>query len=229
MRGFVAAAILLASFALLSPSEAHADMLLSQVIVDLEPSEAPREDIEVYNTGSERMYVSVEPFEILNAGTKDESRFDARDPSKSNLLVSPQRIVLSPGGRRMIRVAVAGGRPLRERVYRIAIKPVAGDVISDLNAVKVLVGYDVLVLVRPAQANGELTGQRVGRNLVVRNEGNSSMEIFDGLQCDRDGNDCRSLPAKRLYAGASWEVALPHDAPAHYSAARGSSVTKMSF
>ena len=106
---------LLAGLALAMPAPASAEMVLSQVIVDLEPNEAPRDDIEVSNTGSERMYVLAEPFEILNPGTKEESRVDARDPLAAGLLVSPQRIVLAPGERRVIRVALTGDRPARER------------------------------------------------------------------------------------------------------------------
>lgn len=229
MRCFVALNALLAGMALLSPSAASADMVLSQVIVDLEPNEAPRDDIEVSNNGSERMYVLAEASEILNAGTKDETRVDARHPSAAGLMVSPQRMVLAPGERRVIRVALTGNRPARERVYRVAIKPVAGDVISEVNAVKILVGYDVLVLARPAQESGVLTIERIGKTLVIRNEGNASQEIFDGEQCDRDGKDCRALPAKRLYAGASWEQTLPHDESVTYSAARGSRITKLAI
>lgn len=229
MRSFVAGHVLLASIAMLSPSAASADMVLSQVIVDLEPNEAPRDDIEVSNTGSERMYVLAEPFEILNPGTKEESRVDARDPLAAGLLVSPQRIVLAPGERRVIRVALTGDRPARERVYRVAIRPVAGEVTSEVSAVKVLVGYDVLVLARPAQATDAIASERVGRTLIIRNEGNASQEIFDGEQCDGEGRDCRALPAKRLYAGAIWEQTLPHDTPAQYSAARGSRVTKLAL
>lgn len=229
MRILLISPLLLSCLALATPSSANAEMVLSQVIVDLEPGEAPRDDIEVFNSGSERMYVLAEPFEVLAAGTPEESRVRIGDPSRGGLLVSPQRIVLAPGERRAIRVALTEGRPARERVYRIAIKPVAGELVSDVSAVKVMVGYDVLVLARPAQMVGGLSGKRIGQKLVIHNEGNASFEIFDGQQCNQDASDCRILPARRLYAGASWEQTLPLDTAVTYLAARGSRMVKHSF
>lgn len=224
-----AAHLLLAGLALVAPAAAKAEMILSQVIVDLEAHEAPRDDIEVYNAGSERMYVLAEPFEVLNPGTAEETRIRVQDPGLGGMLVSPLRMVLAPGERRVIRVALTAGRPAIERVYRVAIKPVAGELMADVHAVKVLIGYDVLVLARPAEATGELSGERVGRTLRMRNGSNTSREIFDGRQCDPQGSHCGQLPAKRLYAGASWEQVLPHDAPATYSAAQGSKVVNLAF
>src|SRR5687768_18378081 len=91
--------------ALWLPSLANAEMVLSQVIVDLLPGKPPREDIEVWNDGTERMYVLAEPFEIRGAGTPAEQRSPAGLPDESGILVSPQRLVLEPGERRTIRVA----------------------------------------------------------------------------------------------------------------------------
>lgn len=227
MRRLVAFHLALAALSL--PSAANADMVLSQVVVDLEPHEAPRDDIEVFNSGAERMYVRAEPFEILRPGTAEEARVGAHDPSESGLLVSPQRLILAPGERRVIRIASTSGRPSHERVYRVAITPVAGDVVAETAAVKVLVGYDVLVLVRPSIANGGLQAERAGKKLVIRNESNASREIFDGSQCDHQRAACSKLPAKRLYAGSSWEQALPFDTPVTYSAAAGSRVTSLEF
>lgn len=219
----------LALAALVLPSAADAEMVLSQVIVDLEAHEAPRDDIEVLNNGSERMYVRAEPYEILKPGTAEEARVSAQDPSVSGLLVSPQRLVLAPGERRVIRIATTSSRPAHERVYRVAITPVAGDVVAEATAVKVFVGYDVLVLVRPSHVSGGLEADRSGKSLVIRNEGNASREIFDGKQCDRQRTSCHQLPAKRLYAGAAWEQTLPLDTLVAYSSATGSKVATLEF
>lgn len=208
---------------------ARAEMVLSQVIVDLGPNEVPRDDIEVWNSGTERMYVQADVFEIVAAGTDEEQRVAAADPEASGLLVSPQRLVLAPGERRIVRIAVLGERPLAERVYRVAIRPVVGAVSAETNAVKVLVGYDTLVIVRPAKLSGDVVGERRGRTLVLRNEGNTSQEIFQGRQCDAAGADCRDLPAKRLYAGAMWEQALTFDTPVSYRTAVGDQIRERQF
>ena len=208
---------------------AAAELVLSQVIVDLQPSKPPREDIEVWNDGDERMYVSAEPFEIVDAGTPDEERVAATDPEASGILVSPQRLVLEPGERRIIRVAAIGERPAADRVYRVAIKPVAGPITAETSALKVLIGYDALVLVRPAQITAAIAATREGRSLVLRNTGNTAQELFDGRQCDASGSDCRDLPAKRLYPGATWEQTLPFDTPVTYKSAVGPDILERQF
>jgi P pilus assembly chaperone PapD len=210
-------------------SLAQAEMVLSQVIVDLMPGKPLRDDIEVWNNGSERMYVAADPFEIRNPGTPEEQRVAAADPEQSGLLVAPQRLVLEPGERRLVRIAATGPRPATDRVYRVAIKPVAGAVTADRTALKVLVGYDTLVIVRPAQFTGDVTGRRDGKTLVLTNTGNTAQELFAGRQCNANGQDCRNLPAKRLYPGATWRQPLPYDTQVAYKAGIGGQVRERQF
>lgn len=210
-------------------TSARAEMVLSQVIVDLEADEPPRDDIEVWNSGTDRMYVQAEPFEIVSPGSAREARVAASDPETSGILISPQRLVLAPGERRIIRIALLGGRPSSDRVYRVAIRPVVGALSAPGNAVKVLVGYDALVIVRPEQRSGDIVGHRDGNTLVLRNEGNTSQEIYQGRQCDAAGDDCRELPAKRLYPGASWVQALPFDTPVSYKTAIADQIRERQF
>jgi P pilus assembly chaperone PapD len=222
-------ASLAAVLALGATSLAQAEMVLSQVIVDLMPGKPLRDDIEVWNDSRERMYVAADPFEIRNPGTPQEQRVPAADPEQSGLLVAPQRLVLEPGERRLVRIAATGERPGADRIYRVSIKPVAGAVTADRSALKVLVGYDTLVLVRPAQFTGDVTGQRTGKTLTLTNAGNTSQELFDGRQCDASGKDCRDLPAKRLYAGATWSQPMPFDTPVSYKASIGGTVRQRTF
>ena len=209
-------------------SIARAEMVLSQVIVDLMPGGPPLQDIEVWNDGDERMFVSAEPFQILDPGTSREQRVSANSPD-SGLLVSPQRLVLAPGERRIIRVAAVGERSAVDRVYRVAIQPVAGNVSADATALKVFVGYDALVLVRPDRFTGDVVGQRSGHDLLLRNDGNTAQELFDGRQCDSAGNNCQALPAKRLYPGVEGYQNLPYDAVVTYKVGFGSRVRERTF
>lgn len=218
-----------AAAALSLTSLAKAEMVLSQVIVDLLPGKPPREDIEVWNDGAERMYVLAEPFEIRAPGTPQEQRAPAGMPEESGLLVSPQRIVLEPGERRTIRVAAIGERPASDRVFRVTIRPVAGTVSAEQNALKVFVGYDTLVLVRPERFTGDLEGERRGRTLTLTNAGNTAQELYAGRQCDEAGENCRDLPTRRLYPGAAWEQTLPFATPVSYKAAIGPTVRDRTF
>jgi len=209
------AALLLYSAIFAAP--ARAELVLSQLIVDLQPGNDSRQDIEAWNNGDERAYVAVEPSEIVNAGTGSESRRTDPDPEKLGLLVSPARMILEPGQRKLIRLADISPPADRERVYRVTVKPVAGKLTSNQSGLKVLVGYDVLVLVRPAQPRPNISASRAGDIVTFRNDGNVSVELVDGRQCDASGKLCSDLPGKRLYAGAIWSEPIRPGQHAEYT------------
>lgn len=195
---------------------AHAGIVLSQVVVDFQPGEASSQDIEVWNNGSERAYVAAEPAEIQSPGLSNERRAPAPDPTASGLLVTPQRMILEPDQRKLIRISTVIPRSDKERVYRVAIKPVAGPATSDASAVKVLVGYDVLVLFRASATVGDIVASRSGKRIIFENKSNTAQEMYDGKQCDTVGQNCVALGANRLYPGATWEQPLTYDTPVEY-------------
>src|SRR5690606_31258416 len=158
-----------------------------------------------------------------------EERVPVTQPEESGLIVSPLRLVLEPGERRTIRIAAIGDRPAQDRVYRVTIRPVAGTVTAETSALKVFVGYDTLVLVRPEQIRAEVDGGRNGRVLTLHNTGNAAQELFDGKQCDAAGANCQNLPAKRLYPGATWEQTLPYDTEVTYRTAVGPQMGERTF
>jgi P pilus assembly chaperone PapD len=206
----------IAPLMLLAPA-ARAELVLSQLVVDLaKPTEA-RADIEVWNNSDERSYLVAEPSEIVNAGTSGEQRRIERDPEQRGLLVSPARMILEPGQRKLIRLAAIGPRAPRERVYRLTVKPVAGELSSSETGLKLLVGYDVLVLLRPADVRTSVSAVRSGSEITFRNDGNASIELIDGKQCTAGKTNCAALPGKRLYAGASWSQPLSSSAPVEYT------------
>ena len=208
---------------------AAADLVLNQVIVDLVPDKVPRLDIEASNTGKERLYVVAEPFEIVNPGRPDERRIAVIDPAASGLLVSPQKMILEPGERKLVRIASIVPRAAAERIYRVTIKPVAGDVAATNTALKILVGYDVLVIVRPATMTGTVAGVRAGTSLTLSNTGTTNVELYEGRQCDARGAACTPLAARRLYAGASWQQPIDPARPADYRIKMGSQVRQQRF
>lgn len=187
-------------------SAARAEIVLSELIVELQPGKRTRADVEVWNNSPDRAYVVAEPAEVLAAGTSAESRRSDPDPEQLGLLVSPARMILEPGQRRLVRIAAIGPHAGRERVYRVTIRPVAGQLSAEESGLKLLVGYDMLVLVRPDKQEPRISGSRIGEGIVFRNTGNVSVELIEGRQCRAPDERCTPLPAKRLYAGAEWHV-----------------------
>lgn len=227
---YPALAITLLAFAAAVASEpAAAELVLSKVVLDFDDAAQTHDDIEIFNAGDERLFIVVEPAEIVAAGTAHEQRTPVSDPEASGLLVSPKRIVLEPHERRVARVSLLGPSPAHDRVYRLAIKPVVGAVTADVTALKVLIGYDALIIRRPDQITGTIESERRGDTLVVRNATNTAREFYDGSQCDADGGNCAQLPARRLYAGEEWQVALPYDTPVRFKTAWGKRADTVEF
>ena len=185
-------------------------------MVEFKPSVSRTSDIEVTNNSAERSYVVVEPREIQNAGTPSEAPVTSPDPARLGLLVSPARFILESHQRRTLRVAAIGAPGDRERVYRVIVKPVSGEVAGSESGLKLLVGYDLLVLVRPQAIRNDVKAERSGLRLTLVNHGNASVEVAEGKQCDAKGGGCQSLPSKRLYAGASWTQTLPRTTGGEY-------------
>lgn len=204
------------AISLLAPGPADAELVVSQLIVELKPAGPRTADIEIFNNGEERSYAVVEPREIIKPGTSGEERVAIADPAKLGLLASPARMILEPSQRRTLRIAAIGAPGERERTYRVTVKPVAGDVAGSESGLKLMIGYDLLVLVRPQVVRNALRSERSGSKLTFTNDGNASVELAEGKQCDPGGKTCQALPAKRLYAGASWEQKLPRPAGGEY-------------
>lgn len=201
---------------MLAAAPARAELVVSQLIVEFKPGASRAADIEILNNGDERSYAVVEPREVLNPGTATEKRVETPDPARLGLLASPARFILEPHQRRTLRIAAIGAPLNRERVYRVTVKPVTGDLAGSESGLKLLVGYDLLVLVRPPVVRNGLRFERTGSKLTLINEGNASVELAEGKQCDASGKNCQALPAKRLYAGASWKQELPRASAGEY-------------
>lgn len=223
------AAISIGLGALLVPAApAEAQLVLSQLVVELPSGAQDRADVEVLNKSPERSFVAVDPREILAPGTAQETSRTDPDPEKLGLLVSPERLVLEPGEHRLIRIAELGSSP-RERVYRVRVEPVVGKLSSSASGLKILVGYDVLVLVRPSEAKPHVSGSRTGEDLKLVNDGNVSVELTDGRACDSAMRNCKDLPGGRLYAGAAKSVPIGSASTVQYKLKLGPKLIAVEF
>ena len=214
-----AAAALVAALALL-PGAALAQLIVDRSIIEFTP-DARIQDIEVTNTGDFRLYLDLGVAEIHDPGSASPTREPFDDPRTAPVIVTPKQVLLPPGERKRVRVVMRDVGTDRERVFRLAVKPYTGKVRIEggeasekVSAVKVLVGYDLLLLSRPAQLEPKLEVVRTERDIEFRNEGNTNILLRRVRQCDRDMDECSDLSANRLYAGETWKVALPVAGPA---------------
>src|SRR6202000_3140017 len=99
---------------------------------------------------------------------------------------------------------------------------------SSETGLKILIGYDLLVIQRPARPDASVVGSRSGDTLTLKNSGNTNAELFQGQQCDAHKH-CTPLPGHRLYAGTTWSVPVQAALPVDYSMKVGTKITAQHF
>lgn len=175
-------------------------------------------DITVINLDKKHNgYVSVTPLKVVNPGTPEEKEESVSNVKKLGLYISPSKLVISPGGRKLVRVGFLRPAAVSDNIFRVVFSPnvrlEAKYAPKNSAGIKVLVSYGALVIQRPAKLAPKLDIQRKGQRLTIKNLGNTSIELYDFKQCDKK-NKCEKLPdAKRMYPGNNWTVMLPKDAP----------------
>lgn len=180
-----------------------------------------RQDVVITNPDPDPLYVKAEVTEVFAAGTPGEERRTPVDASEVRLLATPNKLVIPPGEQRAVRLLNVAGHGERERVFRVKFTPVVGQIEGDGQgmAVKVVVAYDILVVVAPARPQPALEAGREGQTLQFRNTGNTNIHLFNGQQCpsaDAPAEECKSIGGNRIYPGASWSVDLPGSGPVDY-------------
>jgi len=214
----------LACLLTLSPAASLADLILNKSVLHFEPGKPNRQDIVVTNNADKPLYLKVTPYSILNPGTDQQNREKIINPKESGLLVSPNKLVIPPKGRKLIRFLNLKPKRNQEGVYRVSVEPVAGKLIAKKTGLKILIGYEVLVLAQPVNPEPKLVAKRGGKRLKLSNQGNTNIYLLQGKQCSAqstNAEDCASLRDGRLYPGNKWTITLPHDGPLQYQLAVG--------
>lgn len=205
----------------LPASDLKADMVLSDIIVDLQAPNQMRHDIEVWNSGEEPLFVEIKTMQVMEPAGDETIREELTDPRKAGLLASPKRLAIAPDERKRVRLVARKLPGEEDLVYRVAFVPKENTTTTTKPlAFKVLIGYEVLVLIRPPNARPDLVVSREGKALHFENKGRSSV-LLRKLEICKDGRSmpiqaegaCEELPGNRLYAGESWNVELPSDGP----------------
>lgn len=211
-------AVSLALFGLLSigPASAAGSMYLNRSIVVFQPGQPPRDDVLVINAEKEVLYVSLDVFEILRPGTEEEERVQEPEPQKAGLIATPNKLIVPPVGRKPVRI-VNLRQDDEEHIYRINVTPILPPLEdTKTSIVRVIVAYQLLVIVQPKVPVEDLRVTRENGALQFHNMGNTNVLLGEGTQCDPQGNACLDLPTKRVYAGNTFSVVLPYTTPVNY-------------
>ena len=158
-------------------------MQVDKAIVHFPADKSPRQDVVIGNPGDEPLFVDVGILTVSEPGTDREQRVPVKDPDAAPLIATPRRLMVPPAGSRRVRLVNLEGHGDTEQVYRVDLKPVAPPEQMDTTGVRVLVGYQLLVFVAPAESRVDLTGQRDGKSLTLTNNGNVNVLLHEGEQC----------------------------------------------
>jgi len=196
----------------------HGSIVIDRAIVHFLPGEANRQDVEIYNPDAEPVYLQVELLKVSEPGTDNETRTSVEKGADIEFLATPDKLVIPPKGRKRVRLVVVKPNANHERVYRVNLKPVVGKIEADQTAIKVVVGYQLLVLVQPIDVVDGLRVERAGKRLMVENTGNVNVYVRTIKQCNPNKSDeCEESAPFRLYAGNLKTIDLKWDSGAELS------------
>lgn len=216
-------------FLMLITSSAKAEFIITTAILEFKQDGPRQQDIELVSRSEENDYVVAEISEIIHPGAPDETRKLIDDPAESGLLVTPDKTILTGGSRKVLRFVLLKEPDAQERIYRVAVKPVVKGVDNDTKVgLKVLVGYEVLVIVRPSTMQPSYTAQRSGKTFTATNNGNTNVLFQHGQQCSAV-DDCEPTPVMRVYPGQTAQLELPKDIPVSFSIWNGTGTSEKQF
>ena len=102
-------------------------------------------------------YVQVTIDEIINPGTKEQKRVTTKKGSKNSFIVSPQKLIIPPKGKKILRFVSLHKNLEKDKIYRIKVAPVIGKVdAKGITTIRTLFAYGVLAIVRPENEKDDL-------------------------------------------------------------------------
>jgi len=208
---------------------AKAEFIITSAILEFTKDGPRQQNIELVSRSKDNDYIVTEVNEIIDPNTPQEKKVPVTDAVSGRLLVTPDKTILSGGNRRTMRFVLLSEPDQQEHIYRVAIKPVVKGVDNDSKVgLKVLLGYEVLVIIRPVQMQPSYSARREGKKFIATNNGNTNILFENGQQCSTAEN-CKLPPVLRVYPGQTDQVDLPFDMPLIYSVWDGANVTEKRF
>lgn len=202
-----------------------ADLVVNRSIVIYDDPASVKEDVVVINSDAARnLYVQVDAYRVMAPGTANEELLKLVPGADPEFLVSPNKLVVAPSARNLVRFLDLAGNRETERVYRVNLVPVTPPVeLEDTgegriaSRLEVVVAYQVLAIVLPNDPQPALGFSREAHLAHFTNSGNANYLLTDGEQCNPlDPADCRKLQNRRVYPGNDWSLELPFAGPFTY-------------
>lgn len=153
--------------------------------------------IQVMSRGDQVAFVKVTEKKIINAGTPEEKETEADMTGKGALIITPQKIAVSPGGERTVRLVVVDP-PEKETTWRVYFEEVSGRDFNDISEVpdskktsaEVGVNFVWGALVHVAPQHPVISLKIDGRTGKLINDGTLRIPLTETGMCFSSG-ECR--------------------------------------
>jgi len=213
---------LLAGYLILSSSLSYASISVSDLVVNLSGNSLSK-NISIHNNGTTTEYVEINPLLVEHPGKENEKKAAIKNPRELGLLITPKKLVIPPGQSRTVRMVSTKQPTDVDRIYRLKVTPTTGKLITPKGitksqiGLKLIIGYNLLVIVRPLKEKHDLKIARQGELVTVVNLGNTNVKLENGVQCSQPKVCVKlAVPNKRLYAGNTWQFKVKEDHPVKF-------------
>ncbi|WP_372780813.1 molecular chaperone [Litorivivens sp.] len=207
--------LLLCSLTMLSAPPLNAEITLDQSVIDVIAGSTRRADFHVYNRGDSTQSVQIEVYKVLFPGQPEEQRVTLSNPREMGMIATPRQFDVEPQGRRKVRLSFLGIPEDTDAIYRVVVKPRQIATPKDdqkAPIVSIVFNYEVLAVYRPPSPVSALEFSHTNNGLTFTNTGNSNFLLYVGRECrSKQAPDCKVLPTKRIYAGASHTYMIDDD------------------
>lgn len=200
----------------------------------------------IRNQGEDTAYVRVEVREItyLMGNKKQERPINTQEAARGNvdgLIFTPARMIIPAKSMQSGRMVVSGDRT-KERYYRVRFIPVMpkdhyefgqtqkefDNYKSKVNAgVSVLTGYGAMVVVRPQNMIFNTRIEEQGQNIIVSNNGNSSVQL-DAIKNCR-ANSCPEGSSAIVLPGSVYTLKKESTSSLQFTLLEGNKKTPKKF
>lgn len=209
---------------------AQANMSLDRMVVDFRPDDAHHKDVQVFNKDKNNIFVNISVEEVLKPGTPQEQRVPVKDVKKIALVATPQKLIVPGNSQKAVRLVTLEDSGKTDRIFRVTFSPAVGKLKAKTSGIKLLIAYQTLVIVRPDKPVANVIAERKGKKIIFRNTGNTNVMLQNGMQCNPSAKkQCEKFDTQRLYAGNTWELTLPYDAPVTFDLDDGAKVLNRTF
>lgn len=181
----------------------------------------------IYNTGDSTAFVRVELLETNPGSQKGGQETPPKELSgttlESNpLIVTPQRLIIPPGGFQSVRILWQGERT-GERYFRVRFTPVMPEADDSFGldnnsmseyrkntlhaGLNVLTGYGTIVIVQPEKPRFDtvIEGAAAG-GVTIKNNGNATVSLDNIRYCKTANTDCGAESREFILPGTTHTV-----------------------